>query len=358
MIAKEVDYQAALDYIDARLSEGDLPKKEFWELKNRRAGLAAESDVAYKLRSFFADLPDTYVINNLKLAVNGTTIQIDHLVLGRSNYYVIESKSVAGNLSVNEFGEWFRWFNNQSSPMDSPVIQAERQLDLLKKYMQENNEVFQGKFLGLQKQMGTYTGHHYVAVSNGAISGKGRADFPNVMRADQVISTVKEHVKKHNKHFLVGLFSTKDEDFKLLSRDELEKLVEFLLSENLAVEPVEELKGMHTSESPKSVELTEIQPVSSIPVEDAQQPVVTETRGESKTELVGLVCGQCTSSQVLVKYGHSYYINCQNCRKNTPIRGLVCDSCGSEARVRKSQQEFFSKCTSCESEKLIHKNPV
>src|SRR5574340_855439 len=71
-----------------------------------QAGTAAEEQMAFYLRRAFADAPDVFVINDLRLVEADDCAQIDHLVLHAFGMFIIESKSISGEVEVNEHGEW------------------------------------------------------------------------------------------------------------------------------------------------------------------------------------------------------------------------------------------------------------
>jgi len=70
--------------------------------------------------------------------------------------------------------------------------------------MEDNIEQIMGKFLGLQKRLGSYKPHHYIAIGEKAeIKGKGRSILKDqIIRYDQVADIILEHHKKHAKGFL------------------------------------------------------------------------------------------------------------------------------------------------------------
>ena len=74
------------------------------------AGFDAEEKLAYYLRRGFAVRRDVFVFNDLHLshecADRTERAQIDHLVLHRFGFFVIESKSVFGRLSEEPMWPW------------------------------------------------------------------------------------------------------------------------------------------------------------------------------------------------------------------------------------------------------------
>ena len=89
-----------------------------------KAGYEAEKQMAFYLRRAFADQRDVFVFNDIKLQRNGETAQIDHLVLHPFGFYLVESKSVTGSITVNAQGEYTRQYGKKVSGMKSPVTQV------------------------------------------------------------------------------------------------------------------------------------------------------------------------------------------------------------------------------------------
>lgn len=95
--------------------------------KYGKAGYEAEKQMAFYLRRAFSEKQDFFLFNDVKFQRNGETTQIDHLVLHAHGFYLVESKSVTGSISVNKQGEYTRRFGNKTSGMKSPVTQVKMQ---------------------------------------------------------------------------------------------------------------------------------------------------------------------------------------------------------------------------------------
>ena len=69
------------------------------------AGAKAEAQMAFYLKRAFSDDPDVWVFNDLRFRSDEEDVaQVDHLVMHRSGFIVIESKSVTSkvrNFEVN-----------------------------------------------------------------------------------------------------------------------------------------------------------------------------------------------------------------------------------------------------------------
>ncbi len=77
------------------------------ELMSTRKGIQGERDSAHYLDSYFKDSENIVVMHDLRLIVDGDVAQIDHLVINRAlGMYLIETKNYAGNLVINDHGEY------------------------------------------------------------------------------------------------------------------------------------------------------------------------------------------------------------------------------------------------------------
>lgn len=191
----------------------------------QRAGVQAERQMAHYLHRAFATSADLYVINDLRLVDpeqpehDGApgVAQIDHLVLHRYGAFIVESKSVTGTVTVRDDGGGDEW-TRSGSGMPSPLRQAERQGEILRKYLQRHRERLLGKTApGLrtlakivagtdQRGFGHLAIQRIVAMSDGCVIKRvnrwtppddGFASF--VVKADNVPATITAEFAKHAK---------------------------------------------------------------------------------------------------------------------------------------------------------------
>ena len=134
----------------------------------QRAGDEAEKQMAFYLKRAFGDDPAVQVFHNLRLEDGGEVAQIDHLVLHRNGAVIVESKSVTSSVRINERDEWTREWNGRWTGMPSPVLQARRQTDLLRKILRARREELLSKAIfGLvQRGYGMFVFDVVVAISD------------------------------------------------------------------------------------------------------------------------------------------------------------------------------------------------
>lgn len=193
-----------------------------------RAGEEAEKQMAFYLKRAFANKEDIFVLNDLRITYENEVAQIDHLIITNYGIFIIESKSVHGEILVNQNDEWSRTYNNRKEGIASPVLQAEAQGRLLKNLLINNKEKLRSKFLGIQQGFNFCPILVYIAVSDSGIIGRNTA-VPELFKADQITQTItKKHdqLKKKN-----SLFSLSTDIWKM-TPDEAKDVAEFLLSQH------------------------------------------------------------------------------------------------------------------------------
>ena len=80
-----------------------------------RAGQKVEQDAACEIELYFGRSPTWMTIHDLRIEVDGHVAQIDHLLINRlAEIWVCESKHFAEGVSVNEHGEWHRWWHGRA----------------------------------------------------------------------------------------------------------------------------------------------------------------------------------------------------------------------------------------------------
>lgn len=133
------------------------PSQRKWvreELMRLRKGIEGERQAAHYLDSYFKDGQNHVVLHDLRFEVDGETAQIDHLVLNRGiGMYLIETKNYAGNLIINEHGEFTVDYDGERFGVPSPIEQSKRHERVLSKLMDR---------LDLNARMGEREFYHVV----------------------------------------------------------------------------------------------------------------------------------------------------------------------------------------------------
>ncbi len=331
MIKKDVDYQSAIDLIHELLKDENLSTEQKNSIICRLSGLKAEKETAYRLKGYFANKKDIFVLNNIKLFHNEQNVQIDHLVLSRKGMYFVESKSVADSICVNEYNEWFRYYGKTPIPINSPVEQVNFQGKKLFAFLKDNLAKFRKSLLGLQGQIGYYLEHYFVAISEkGKIYGKGRSQYKDVVMKYDMIPKAIENLENQTLLQLVI-------DGNCLQRSELEALANLLLESDISNEPQEEIQQWAIENG-------------LIDVEDKSQQ--QDPIDDLKT------CPSCQQATRVIRYGkYGYYFSCESCGDTFSIREK-CPSCDKPARISKKKESYYLVCSTCGISLDYFVNPV
>ncbi|GGP45376.1 hypothetical protein GCM10009347_11050 [Shewanella algicola] len=327
------------------------------------AGQKQEQDVAFFLRRAFKDNPEVLVINDFKFSFNDETAQIDHLIVYTYGFVLIESKSIKGHVKVNNQGEWTRSYNSQWSGMPSPIKQVELQQTLLKEMLKHHKSEILSKFLGIKQQGFNGRCWHYLcAVSSNAVID--RKTMPKEI-SDKLFKTefLVDELKSimNLKHKIIRLMNVADTrpDF---NQQELNSIGQFLISQHI--------DSNIQQANYAQVERKQIQPIANTPeLELALETASTPTYhlAQSNTAMPQAVatlapvqhpklsCKHCgESTQYTPMYGKfGYYINCNQCSKNTPMK-QACPQCMSKnTKVTKRKETYTLNCADCGFEKRI-----
>ncbi|MEL6136708.1 MAG: nuclease-related domain-containing protein [Cyanobacteria bacterium J06628_6] len=321
--------------------------------KRIQAGYQAEKQLAFYLHRAFADNPKIQVINGLRLRRQGDVAQIDHLILHNHGLIIVESKSVTTRLRVNHHGEWSRWSGKQWQGMPSPVLQAQRQAEFLRKTM--------GALKGLAAKIDfqNIPIDSLIAISDtGIINRPDNRSTPNVCKAEQVPDRILSLIQTHSKgDSLLGWLKVVFEDSpRTLSDETLTKLAQRLIALH---QPKKEL-GKKQTDRPVKGEPVKAAPAETSPVQPkVARPKVAKSAPNAINDrpTPTPTCRHCHSSQVKIVYGrYGYYFQCQTCEQNTNIK-VICPSCDQKAKLRKQKRDFFISCPACKTETPFYTNP-
>lgn len=293
----------------------------------RRAGDEAERQMAHYLKRAYSEDPHKFVLNNLRVERGGEVAQIDHLIVLRFGLLVVESKSVAGQISVNEQGEWTRWWNRQGRGMPSPVLQGRRQLELLCALLDDHTTgLLDRRMFGLkQRTFSAMQRDVLVAISDGGRITR-KTEVPEVVKADQVPERIRDRVNELRTRLTAFAFSD----------GEMTRICAFLQNRHVPAseDPSASASVSTSSKSTPPRGLTGVvSPPHSLPAAEPATPAAQQH-----------TCRQCQSDQLSVQYGkYGYSFKCGACGGNTPAKP-VCPTCQEPARLSKNGAEFTAAC--------------
>ncbi|MDH2918658.1 MAG: nuclease-related domain-containing protein [Sideroxydans sp.] len=332
------------------------------------AGRAAEEKMAFYLKRFFSSSPDIFVLNGIRLEQAEDAAQMDHLILHPYGVIVVESKSVAGKIQIKDDGQWIRWYGKESSGMASPVTQAKLQLGFMRDYL--NLAV---------KPKGVFDSYAFdvmVAISDsGLILWPTTGNLAEVCKADQIAERIETRISElakqvnaprpwtaeHLAKIADFLCAThKPLDFSNLGSNASKRHQEAVTKKVAHVE--QQVAGIQALMTQSIARMT-ANMLGSIATRHAQSaemvtahvPATSICTEHPVAATAGGICKHCSSAKVSVLYGHSYYLYCHSCSKNTPLKS-TCSSCGAPEITRKKSKEFFLECKACNTSRLFHIN--
>ncbi|GGJ44060.1 nuclease-related domain-containing protein [Deinococcus roseus] len=305
-------------------SDAPTPKDKF-----EAAGLKAEQQMAYYLQRAFGDDKQVFVLNGLRIELGGNVAQMDHLILHTYGWIIVESKSVTSEVSINEHGEWARKWEGRFQGMPSPIKQAERQLELFNRFMDEKIPTLitrRMQMLGPIKASEFQSGILIAISDNGLISGKHRPD--GVLKAEAIVDEVKNRILQ-NRKTAKALFTLKT--YQDLGEGNLQDFSQMLLSHHTPLVPG----------APKPV-AAERKPAV---------PVVPPIQGFLKQ------CRKCQSTKLEMLWGkYGYYLKCLECEENTPVVAVFPEF-KEGYKIRKQGPQFFLEHAEKGTSVLFHTNP-
>ena len=233
--------------------------------RREQAGIGAEKQMAFYLNRSFGEDQEVFVLHGLRLEDrnqpehNGFTgsCQIDHLLVHRWGFFIVESKSVTEEVRVRSDGsggdEWTRTYSGEEFGMASPIQQAQRQSDFLRKFLQRHRAQLRGrvpfglrsisKLINETDQRGfRHTPFQLmIAVSdNGIINRLDGWKEPRdpfqvyVTKADLVASKIAQELEQHRKGAKTGNRKKYGEyGIWQMEIPEVERVAEFLAAQHM-----------------------------------------------------------------------------------------------------------------------------
>ncbi len=302
------------------------------------AGQKQEQNVAFFLRRAFKDNPEILVINDFKFSFNDEIAQIDHLIIYPYGFVLIESKSIKGHVKVNQQQEWTRSFNKQWSGMPSPIKQVELQQDLFQELLDHHRLDILEKFLGIKQGFGGRCWDHLCVISSNAVIDRKtmpKAVSEQLVKTEFLVDKLLKMMKLGNKLLRkVNVYDTRP----YFNQQELDSIGNFILSQH-----IDSSNQINSSKQATSSPTAEVV----TPIAQPQAPnVYQEAQPIPQVKLSCKHCGESTN--YIPMYGKfGYYINCNQCTKNTPMK-QACPMCQSKiTRVQKRKETYTLNCQDC-----------
>lgn len=297
------------------------------EIRNVRAGTAAEKESAYHIDFGLESSKNWVVIHDLRVEASGRVAQIDHLLINRlMEVFVLESKSVHSGIKITEEGEFLRWndWMKTYEGMASPLSQNERHIAVLADAL---------KSIELPSRLGMRlepTFESYVLISPKArIDRPKKFDTSRIVKSDDFVKTMFRQGEEISTGKALLTIT------KIISQESLETLGH-------------QIASLHR---PSTIDYRAKFGISNLPAPEAA--IASPNRSEPNE---APACRQCKSRNVSILYGkYGYYFKCGDCDGNTPIR-VSCGREGHRERIRKEGTRFFRECADCKTSSLFFIN--
>ena len=215
------DLQKKIEKLSELQTKYPSNKKIELDLMLCKLGLAGENEIEYELKN--ANL-GMYVLHDITIKYEDLTAQIDYIVVTTGKIYLIECKNMVGNITVNERGDFIREINHQKEGIYSPLRQAERHVEILKKIWLSRKGIFHKVF---QEGKFDYWYVPLVAIANQKSILNTRyapkETKQKIVKSDQLVNYIKKDISTIDKNLLGSKKNTYEVANWLLSLDTPQK---------------------------------------------------------------------------------------------------------------------------------------
>lgn len=183
-------------------------------------GMEGEKNVSYEIKNSYIPM---LALHDIRIEDGESVAQMDYILITKSFILVLETKALSGDITVNESGEFIRYFKNKAGKVYrkegiySPVAQNERHVRILTEYLKKN------------KMIKKYPIYSCVVIANSkSVINKYKAPKEiqsQIIKYDQLTSFIKEKLNYHKIK----------QDFKFLDKVEY-SIGKFLLENNKPIE--------------------------------------------------------------------------------------------------------------------------
>lgn len=190
-IAKDIE---RLTQISAKAT-GTLKEEIEKQIKILQYGQYGEECIAFELKNSGLDL---YILHDIYIEEGKLAAQIDYVIVGRKQVYVLECKNLIGNIEVDSNGNFIRTYEIGGKKIKegiySPITQNQRHLQVIKeKGLARRNNIFAKA--AFEKNFEKYY-HSLIVLSNPRTVLNARYAKKEIkdkiIRTDQLIAKIKE----------------------------------------------------------------------------------------------------------------------------------------------------------------------
>ncbi len=304
-----------------------------------KAGRAAEEQMAFYLRRAFKDDPKVHVFNGLRMIREGEVAQIDHLVLHKYGFVIVDSKSVTTEVRVDAHGAWARVFHGAEHGMRSPVNQARLQAELLYSVLDDHKSEVLGKVLGLQRRFDRFPMDVLVAISDEGVLKRKPDVAPEACKADQIVDRIDQLIGHYRR--LASPFAPTLKVAISFAESHIDRITSLLIALHTPLQ----LQPEHAAPSP----------INRQRAGALAGATTTDAVDSAAQTWSASVCRRCGGAKLKLEYRFNFFLRCLDCDGSTPLV-LSCPSCrtlhksvqkGSAAR---SADGWLIRCRCCHTE--------
>jgi hypothetical protein len=125
------------------------------------------------------------------------------LIIHEYGFIIVESKSVTTKVTINDYGEWIRYYNNKPSGMRSPIKQVQMQADILKNILETNKDKLFKQSLSnklFKQSFKKYPFDIFIAISDtGIIKRPKEFDTSMILKADLICDAIQAKIDNYRK---------------------------------------------------------------------------------------------------------------------------------------------------------------
>lgn len=111
------------------------------DLQSLKKGFESEKQNAYYIDFYLKKRASSFVLHDIRIEHNGLSAQIDHIIISRLGIELLESKSFAGVLTINEDTSLSVNYNGAIKSFPSPIEQNKRHIKVLRDFLDDNIEL-------------------------------------------------------------------------------------------------------------------------------------------------------------------------------------------------------------------------
>lgn len=166
--------------------------------EQHRTNTQPEPQVSDMLQQHFGADDRYRVLNSLSLPVDKPNSKIDHLIIHRAGFILIQSQSIRGKVQVNERGEWVHSANDNWYEMPSPVMTAMSTMDAFEEMLHEHRMILLDPWLpGLEQLQHFQERQFNIIVTTPCSADLDRNGAPpetttNTIHVESLVDRVKE----------------------------------------------------------------------------------------------------------------------------------------------------------------------